>query len=295
MPEYVVFTDKSIYCPGRMKIHTCKNERAQKYLSGVSSAPPLAFLQLAAEFDMYQLVLAGLLLCSERPNEPPLCTVSELKHCINDLRGFRGWAKANRAVKYIADGCRSMMEAKLFMVLSLPVSLGGCGLSGIVLNKKVFCPRHNACFTADLYFPIQKLIIEYDSFQYHNNSVSFSKDAERAAILEAEGYTVLSVKPRQLLRLESYTTLIQNIHKRLGKRQRLQSPKYCDRFHELWKIIQNHNPFDLPYSDPSCHRMVELTEVPDFPGVKRMYEEYVKYWEKLQKYPEIPLSGRGEP
>ncbi|MDR1605203.1 MAG: hypothetical protein LBS10_10545 [Gracilibacteraceae bacterium] len=45
--------------------------------------------------------------------------------------------KAVRAAKYVENGSRSIMESLLYMVLALPKSLGGYGLSGVEFNHEV--------------------------------------------------------------------------------------------------------------------------------------------------------------
>lgn len=281
-PEFVIFSRETCYRPKGLGIHTCKFLKAEKYTFGISSTPALAFLQVASEFSVHQLILLGQILCSY---DKPFCTLKELKTCANDLRGLRGWSKANRALQYVTEGSNSIMEAKLYMALSLPHALGGCGITGFVLNTKIYCPKHKIYFIPDLCLPKCDLIIEYDSFQHHNNSTSFSNDTDRAAILESEGYQVISVKPKQLKNLRSYSTLIQNIHKRIGKQLRVRSVKFYTGFVQLWELIQNHSPFSSPQLNRSHYEKVRLSDVPCFPGVDAKYNEYLNSWdERVKKY-----------
>ncbi|HQC48062.1 MAG TPA: hypothetical protein PL100_00845, partial [Bacillota bacterium] len=191
--EYVIFTDKPLYRPDRAKIHTCSILGAEKYVDGQACTLPLVFLQVALEYSIHELIYLGLQICSYREGDRPRCTVEELRTCAEELRGHRGRRKALRAIRYLADNSRSPMESILYMFLRLPNALGGCGFKEIVLNERIVLEGGNKTYFADLYVPLCKLDIEYDSEEFHSSASEISRDRERTAHLEAEGYRVVSV------------------------------------------------------------------------------------------------------
>jgi len=84
---------------------------------------------------------------------------------------------------------------------------GVCGFNEIVLNKEIVLAKGNKTYFADLYVPSCKLDIEYDSKEFHSSASELSKDRERAAHLESEGYRVVSVGYSQLSNLEAFRNL----------------------------------------------------------------------------------------
>jgi very-short-patch-repair endonuclease len=54
-------------------------------------------------------------------------------------------------------------------------------------------------YEADFLWPESKLVVEFDSFQFHSPRARFERDRERDAALAAIGYTVIRVTWRQLV------------------------------------------------------------------------------------------------
>lgn len=283
--ESMVFTDRAVYRPHGVELHSCKIAGAEKYISGNLCSIPLLYITLANTLSKTQLIYLGLLICSHQSGQKPLCTVEELKKCATELKGLRGRRCALQALQYVCEGARSPMEAILYMFLRLPNHMGGCGFKTVSFDKRVATRDGRNIYFADLIIPEMKLILEYDSYEYHNNKKSFVQDAVRAMRLEESGYQVISVRSEQLYRLDYYKTLTQNIARRLGKSIRIRARKFFENFQGLRNLLKNN-----PYNKKHRCQKVRLSDVPAYPGVKKMYRIYEQALERLNSYPDSKLT-----
>lgn len=198
----------------------------------VVSSPELVFLELSKELNFHQRVLLGIQLCSSSPNDtPPLTTTRKLKRFINACPYHGGYKVAVNALRYIVDNSWSIMESLLYMLLTLPNSYGGFGLTGAKLNQSIVLPKKggwqktNKVF-ADLYWEAAKLVVEYDSIEFHNSALSWTRDSQRQVTLERNGFKSLSVTTAQIYSDNALAEVAQLIAKHLNKRIRIRTPKY---------------------------------------------------------------------
>jgi very-short-patch-repair endonuclease len=82
------------------------------------------------------------------------------------------------------------------------------GLPQPVSNQKVLA------YVPDLLWPEQRLIVEFDGFQWHGHRARFESDRARDAALTAAGYRVIRITSRQLVN-EPYKVLA-NLARALG-------------------------------------------------------------------------------
>ena len=267
--EYVIFTDRTIYRPQGIILHTCRIKGAEKYTQDGVCTLPLVFLQMANEYSIHKLIFLGLQICSWQRGNRPLCSKKELLNCANELYGHRGRRKALRALRYVEEGSRSPMESYLFMFLRLPNALGGCGIVNLQLNTRITTEKTGKLYYADLYVPSHKLIIEYDSKDFHHNDQSFSLDKIRATNLSLEGYQVVSVCFEQLAKIHHFETLALDIASRVGKKIRIRARKFFEGFAALRDLMLK--------GAKACRsraKKVLFHEVPKFPGVRKIYDVY---------------------
>ncbi len=282
--EYVIFTDKPVYRPARAVIHTCSIPGAEQYVEGQVCTLPLVFLQVALEYSIHELIYLGLQICSYREGTRSRCTIEELRACAEDLRGHRGRRKALRAIRYLENNSRSPMESILYMFLRLPNALGGCGFSEIVLNEKIVLDDGGKTYFADLYVPSCKLDIEYDSDEFHSSAFALSKDRERAAHLEAEGYRVVSVGYSQLVDLKAFRNLARQLSRLIGKRIYIRARKFFESFVALRDLLLRKGN-----SIRSRFRKIQRHEFPWFSGVRAVYKIYLAAWNRLIRHPNLTL------
>lgn len=196
------------------------------------SSPELVFLELAKDLTFHQRVLLGLQLCSSSPgNGKALTTSKKLKKFLSACASHAGCFDATIAMRYVVDNSWSVMESLLHMLLTLPNVRGGYGLKGaslnrcITLKKKGSWQKANDLF-ADLYWEEAKLVVEYDSNEFHNTSGSQARDARRVITLERNGYRVVSVTTAQVYNDAALSEVAQVIAKCLGRRIRIRTPRH---------------------------------------------------------------------
>ena len=271
--EYVIFTEHSLHRPQGLALRTCRIKGASKYTQDGVCTLPLVFLQMARSYDIHQMIYLAIQMTSYQKYGPPLVTLQELKSCAEELVGHHGRRKALRALKYAEEGCRSPMEALLYMFLSLPNCLGGCAFRGMKFNERIYCSKAKRTYYADLCIRSKKLIVEYDSYQHHNNARSFSEDKIRASNLEAEGYRVVSVSINHLTNIENFETLAQNISDILLKRIRIRARKFFPGHRAIRDLMMR-----AGQKPRRRHEKVLLSEIPEFHGVHQYYMIYEWAW-----------------
>ncbi|MCI2241728.1 hypothetical protein [Adlercreutzia faecimuris] len=171
------------------------------------SSPELCFLQMAPSLPFGRLVLLGMELCGGYALDPDslegfrcreaLSSAAALRRTTRRLAGVKGVKAARFAVRFVADGALSPMEAAVVLLLCAPTSRGGYGLELPALNAEVRLTRSAGRWPAsrlcDLYWPARRLAIEYDSNRFHVGAERIARDAARRAQLAREGVEVLTL------------------------------------------------------------------------------------------------------
>lgn len=256
-----MFSDKAVYRSANT--HWCKLTNARQYVKyGVCTLPYL-FLRYAKQLDLMSLIYLGLQICGRHQDRKPICSVRKLHGCASALEGHAGRRKALQAIRHISDNSFSPAESKLFMQMCLPNHLGGCGFPKAILNHKI--QAGGKTFILDICFPAHKFGVEYDSFQFHNNSNSFSLDNLRDAKINAARYKTIHVRPGQLDTIDGFYDLMTNVSRLLGKPIRIRSTKYIDAFQNLFYLFEPHR------KKPLC-----ISNYPPFRGVRETYEAYLR-------------------
>ena len=101
--------------------------------------------------------------------------------------------------------------------------LGGYGFSFPALNKRITLTKSarkhfsKDYYVCDMYWPDEKVAVEYDSDQHHTGSDRIASDSKRRNALATSGVRVISVTKQQLMNsseLESAArTIASHIHK----------------------------------------------------------------------------------
>ena len=224
------------------------------------SAPPFCFLQMAGELPLIKLIELGFELCGSYSlpikneyspgvemkavdeivyNHPQLTRIKALKSFTAHMGGVNGYKKAQRALRYIADGSGSPMETILFMLLTLPYKLGGYGLPMPELNRRIDMPstakpkRNKPYYVCDFYWPEGGLAIEYDSDFYHTGADRIARDSKKRFDLATRGITVITVTSRQIRNAVEFENLVTLIAGKLKKRLRHRDSQFQKARREL--------------------------------------------------------------
>lgn len=214
------------------------------YRSGnmLVSSPEFVFLQMAGTLTVVQLAALGCELCglfilqprSERllaiPNDAPtrrfpLTSAEKLRQYLDLSAGARHLGKAKRALRYVVDNSRSPMECVTALQLYLPPKLGGYGIPKPTMNpiihlddiaRKIAGKRWcegDACWIE------HKLDLEYNG-AVHAGTAQMRSDTGRIIALQHMGWTVIAVTSAQVLDIEQFEAVVDQIAKPLKHRIR---------------------------------------------------------------------------
>lgn len=217
----------------------------------------LAFVQAAQTLSIIDLIRLGYELCGGYSLDEmshggffkrnPLTTPCKLKQLIEMTPRMRGRAAAQRALRYVLPGSASPSETKLAIALTLPHKLGGLGLPPPELNKHIKLSAAeqrisgNHYLKCDLFWPENRLGVEYDSDDWHTGSEKISEDAARRNLLACANVTVLTVTRLQYNNREELIRTAKIIAKQLGTRFQ---PR-CENFMQKHQALR-----DLLYTQP---------------------------------------------
>lgn len=206
------------------------------------SSPEFVFLQMASKLPITQLIALGCELCGkyvllpknvshpgsldEMPKRlSPLTSVDRIEAFLASVERAKGKAKAKRALKYLVDGSRSPMETMVYMLLCLPVALGGYGLPKPQMNleiplndeARVIAQRHHA--EGDLCWLEVKLDLEYHG-EVHVGAAQMKSDVGRELGIEHMGWRVITVTSPQVFNADRFEVVAKEVAVRLKKHLR---------------------------------------------------------------------------
>lgn len=176
--------DERLWLKG-VKSHCCAVELPSNsiyWLDEHSSmaAPPLIFAQMSECLPLPDLVMLGYELCGyfTRDDRDPIngpvtddipaaTRVEELIDFVREIKGFKGRNKAQYALSYVVDNARSVPEAILASLYSLPPEELGYGMGPVVLNQRVKVSessdrRYAESRYPDILFTFAPIGINYD-------------------------------------------------------------------------------------------------------------------------------------
>lgn len=150
----------------------------------------------------------------------PLLTLGELAVMALSVPGTHGSGLVLKAIPFVVENTRSPKETDVALLLILPVSLGGFGLPRPESNYSIdvmgiqfgFFASWPAC-TVDFFWAHARLVVEYDSWDYHDErgSEKEQKDEARANALRELGYTVVTIKRNDLYSASLFRAKAQEI------------------------------------------------------------------------------------
>lgn len=184
----------------------------------------------------------------------PLIGFDELGCFLEETKGMYGHKRLEQAARIVTGAVSSPFEAQLSMLLGMPRSKGGEGLSKISNNHEVvltaearkLCSKKKAFI--DLYVVsddgAKDLAIECQGRSIHGTGGVKDIDADRATALECMGINVLMVTYRQIFEVAQFAALRRVIFKKLGMTHREKTPRQKIRETELrqrlfidWKTL----------------------------------------------------------
>lgn len=233
--------------------HSCNTHLPERSFWKIHSqlyvvSPELSYVQMGRELSDVQLAEYATNLCGSfflRYEDRAICakqakttSLQKLKRYLLSCESVYGTRNASRCLSWVAEGSASPMETKLFLRLCLPVSKGGYGLPMPVLNKVIKPGKKKNLteqdyFVADLCWPEQGVIVEYDGEQYHHN---VSHDRRRINALETIGWKVFCLTKQEMYDAFAFDMLARQIAKSLGRRVRV-SAAWVEKVSEVQKQL----------------------------------------------------------
>jgi very-short-patch-repair endonuclease len=157
-------------------------------IHGLPVVPPeVAWLQLATQLSLDELIVAGDVLVRRRS---PLSSLERMETALHAARGARGVHAAAAALREIRPGTDSPPESTMRLILVR------AGLPEPLVRYQV---NDDGYFvgTPDLAYPSHKVALEYQG-DGHREWEVFEDDIVRLDLFHAAGWKVLQVTKRQL-------------------------------------------------------------------------------------------------
>lgn len=172
----------------------------------------------------------------------PLATLGELASVALSSNAY-GTALLRSAIPWVVENTRSPKETDAALLLCLPPELGGFGLPKPLSNydldmrsvHKGFFARWNVC-NVDFYWPQARLVVEYDSWEHHEElgQEKLEQDDARAKALCGLGYSVITIRRRDLYSARLFKEKVERIVAEL----QLELPDETAEFIESNKILR---------------------------------------------------------
>lgn len=196
-------------------------------------SPEMLFLQMATVLSLPEIIICGNVLCSaylsnaqqslnaDTRSPTTLTTKERIDSFLTYAGGRRGVRKARRALRWVNEGAASVREAELASRLFTPRVYGGKGIIEAQLNYRIELDEiarnmagRSYC-VADFAWPLQHLVLEYDSNAFHTNAEAMQNDARRRNALLHMNYEVLTCTNDIFSSMKSMEALTAQLESRL--------------------------------------------------------------------------------
>lgn len=216
------------------------------------ASPELCFLELATALPYPKLIEFGYLICGYYTLNPgsaalnirePLSSPKKIAAFLRRVPGHPGCRIASHALTQVISCSASPRETKTAMLLSLPTKRGGYGFEKPALNHRIgFTAREQQLYNRshvvlDLYWPQQKVGIEYDGAAYHCTDEALSRDRRKSSELNCRGITVIRIDRMQTATAYQVFVLAKKLSILMGRRIRNATPQQWERRCKLYNTL----------------------------------------------------------
>lgn len=224
-----------------VRVHSLRNGLPPKSVFACSPSvcivsPEVCIAQGAESLDWMTLLLLLFEFCGyytvpdprmrRMQQRLPLTSVARVEAHLVEMGDFPGLRNLRKALKFASDGSASPRETAVFLLLSLPRTYGGYGLKRPVMNAEVRLSTRAAkafgssSYCADLLWPDERIIVEYDGIDGHTGRERIARDAARRDALVGEGYAVFVITHDQLVDRAVFGEIAASIASKQGVRLR---------------------------------------------------------------------------
>lgn len=211
---------------------------------------PVVFVQLAYEASLIDLARIAYEMTGTYGFGTTGELVKDLRPLVDlgELRGYatsgralrvRGATRACRALDLVVPNSNSPRETDVAIALMTPRSMGGFALPGFVMNQPIKLSEHlgaivgSDVLTPDFYWPDGKVIMEYESDQFHTSLTAIGRDERRRRAFESDGYHVVRLMNDVLATNDALNSFMTQLAKTLGLRRRPASEAMLAKRREL--------------------------------------------------------------
>lgn len=219
--------------------------------------PEIVITQLANELSFEKLFILMAELCGKysldninskfiNPVEP-ITSIEKINRFLIKTkqiqRRYAGLNKASYVLKYCDNNSASPMESRLYLKFCGPRKLGFYEIKNlklnvpIKLNKSSQLIANQKTITPDISNEDYKIAIEYDSAQYHENTIQGQKDKRRRDALVHEGWKVHTIVPSLINDPNSFHVIAKEIINELGQNSRIRNKDFYQRRNEMFNKL----------------------------------------------------------
>ena len=198
-------------------------------------SPELLFTLYCQRHDLLPSIELGMELCGtytkaaydtresfSRYDLPRLTSAQSLEMFLHDNRRIYGVNRAHEALAFVRDKSASPMETALVLLLCLPVSEGGYGLPLPELNADLpvtvyLGSKHEEDVRyGDLVYREHRIVLEYQSSEFHELTGTDEEDEDRRDDIEAAGYRVMFITPSRIRDFDRFEAVALRLAHHLG-------------------------------------------------------------------------------
>lgn len=180
---------------------------------------------------------------------PPLLSRQGLASFLQGCPGTPGIRLATKVARHLLGNARSPKEAELGQLLHLPRTLGGRGIDGVELNRRIELEATGRILAgrdhleSDVFLPFCATGYEYDSNDHHLTREQHESDERKRNAYKTAGVDLLVVTSGQLHAWCLIDELLGQAERAYHGARRPSSDEMRAKQYELWRrlILQPHH------------------------------------------------------
>lgn len=206
-------------------------------------SPELLFIQAAKGCSALEATALGFELCGSYRGSKPLTTPEELSSFADKAQGVSGAKQARRYARHVLPNATSPEVTRIAMLVHLPRSLGGLGVSAPQLDARIPAPDEAARiigsrhFAPNLFWPELNVAVEYDSREWHSAQTHAEHTRRKELAYSLAGVDVISLDQKQVRDLDLMRKIFEEIDHKLGNRKLPVNEKQRERQEQTHELL----------------------------------------------------------
>lgn len=211
-------------------------------------SPELLFIQATKSCSAFDTIALGFELCGGYMGKEPVSTPERLSSFAEKAQGMSGAKQARRYARHVLPNATSPEVTRLAMLVHLPRSLGGLGVSAPQLDARIPAPDEAARiigsrhFAPDLFWPELNVAVEYDSREWHSAQTHAEHTRRKELAYSLAGVDVISLDQKQVRDLDLMRKIFEEIDHKLGNRKLPVNEKQRERQEQTHELLCKLDP-----------------------------------------------------